>query len=277
MADTVKTLTDLLTALPLNTDRLIKPQNLRDLAVSVMSQTTLNIWDAKSHVIANVTDPGSAQDAATKNYVDNKVSAAFGTPPDYSSFESDGTLVFHGNATVWDDQAISGVAVRGGASAPSFKPLSTTGLYLYAFSDNHGADETLYFTVQMPHGRLSGSDLDFHIHLVPSANGSVGADAAHFRFTYQWVDINGIFSGTSSTEPLTITVGAADALKHLLVSFSDIAGSGHTGLSSILTVALTRLSKTDSATETYTGDLFLLSADCHVPRDTVGSRQELSK
>lgn len=125
----------------------------------------------------------------------------------------------------------------------------------------------------MPHRWASATSAYFHLHVVPSANGAGGNEDVVFNIDYQWVNINSTYSTTTnSTLPLTFRVGAADANKHLVWSFTALSGAGKT-LSSDLIIILTRLSKT-SASDNYTGDIWLRYTDLHLELDKVGSSSQ---
>jgi hypothetical protein len=57
-----------------------------------------------NHASANYLTAASLTNYYTKSQVDSLIGGAhFGGSSSYSYFEADGTLVFTGNATVWDD------------------------------------------------------------------------------------------------------------------------------------------------------------------------------
>lgn len=189
-----------------------------------------------------------------------------------------GRLTFIGTATYWKDVAPYSVATGSGPSAPALAQYGTTGHYLHKFADNHGSDEAITIAFQMPHEWKIGSDVHFHVHVIPSANGSAGNNQVIFRASYQWVNIDGSFSTTTNTDlDTTFTVGASDGNAHKLWEPSALSGSGKT-LSGGLVITLSRLSKTNpGGADNYTGDVWLLFTDCHVECDAVGSADETTK
>ena len=202
----------------------------------------------------------------------------FGGVTNGIQIDKGGRLTFNGTATYWKDIAPYSVATGSGPSAPALAQYGTTGHYLYKFADNHGTDEALTIAFQMPHEWKIGSDVHFHVHVIPSANGSAGNNQVIFRASYQWVNIDGSFSTTTNTDlDTTFTVGASDGNAHKLWEPSALSGSGKT-LSGGLVITLTRLSKTNpGGADNYTGDVWLLFTDCHCECDAVGSADETSK
>lgn len=176
----------------------------------------------------------------------------------------------------WDD--VAPYYINGqGSDVAAVGAYGTTGLAWYKFADNHAKDEELQFSFQLPHRWAAGTDVHFHLHVVPSANGAGGNEDAVFQISYQWVNIGEAFSTTTMTTPTATTfrVGAAGANKHTLWEFAALAGSGKT-LSSDLVIILKRLSKT-SASDNYTGDVWLRYTDIHVEIDSIGSLGEVTK
>ena len=90
------------------------------------------------------------------------------TGGDYIEVESDGTIEFNGDATVWDDLRVSlDRAKLSGANTPTFEKMkddgggpASNGVYAYNFDD----DDELWFSVQMPHCWKQGSTIYPHLH-----------------------------------------------------------------------------------------------------------------
>lgn len=175
----------------------------------------------------------------------------------------------------WDD--IQPYYISGqGPSVAGTAQYGTTGFYWYKFTDSAAKNEELQFSFQLPHRIVEGSDVHFHIHVVPSANGAGGNEDVVFRMSYQWVNIGGSYSTTTNTDvDTTFRVGASDGNKSVLWEPAAISGSGKT-LSSDLVIILKRMSK-DAAADNYSGDIWLRYTDIHCEIDSLGSISEVSK
>lgn len=203
-------------------------------------------------------------------WCDYKVNQSkFGRPTDghYSEFETDGTLVFNGNATVWEDLRVPGSSTRVGASAPDMDAiLASGGIYANGF-DGGVTMEQVFFQIQIPHSYKQGTTIHPHVHWMPS---DANAGTVQWNLEYSWSNINGVFGA-----PVIITVvqaAAGAAWTHQFAEMPDISGVGKT-ISSMLVCRLYRNPNLD----TYASDAILLDFDIHYQIDTVGSRLELTK
>ena len=192
----------------------------------------------------------------------------------YSEFESDGTLKFNGNATVWTDLRvpISNVKV-GGTKIPTFT--AYRGGLVLAFADQavEGNEEIAYFLVQLDHSYKHETALSPHVHWA-SEDGNTLKNVV-WKLTYSWADINGMFGAET---PLTATAACPEEYYHKLTAFDDITPPALTGdgVSSMLICSISRNSS--NVADTYASkSAYLLEVDFHYEKDTVGSRQEAVK
>lgn len=195
---------------------------------------------------------------------------------DYFEIEADGTLVFLGAATVWDDLRVAAVAAKlGGVKDPGFTVFLTNGagsqgVFLYWF--DAAVEEELYFAVQLPHSYKEGTNITPHVHWVPKTNGAVG-EVVSWGLEYAWAN-NGVTFG-NTTIIYTNTHNPADnplvASRQYKSFFAAIAGAGKT-ISSMLVCRLFRDATATGLTDSYTDDAGLLEIDFHYEQDTVGSR-----
>lgn len=203
----------------------------------------------------------------------------FGGSTHYTQFESDGTILFVGDATVWDDLRIMpGVFDLPGVADPAIVPYDVNGggtnVYLREFAVNDIAS----FTVQLPHNYKEGTNISAHVHWTPGANG-VGESGAYvgWKLDYSWANINGAF-GNMATADLSDACDGTNH-KHQMTPVATITGTGKT-ISSML---LCNIKRTDTGTDdTWSGSgagnlPMLLEIDFHYEIDTIGSRTVSSK
>jgi hypothetical protein len=184
----------------------------------------------------------------------------------FTKFESDGTMVMNGTATVWEDLRFPATAINpaGAASAMVF---DTTNI---GFTAGAAGTQVIAIIGQMPHSWKEGSDIYPHIHWEPT---TTNTGNVLWRLEYKWTNIG-------DTEPAGFTTldildaGDGTALKHQIASFAAISGAGKT-ISSIITMKVSRIG--GDATDTYTGDALLKEFDIHFESDTLGSRSEFTK
>ncbi|PKP24778.1 MAG: hypothetical protein CVU03_10900 [Bacteroidetes bacterium HGW-Bacteroidetes-2] len=188
--------------------------------------------------------------------------------------EADGTLVFEGNAEVWDDLRVS--MDKGSSSASLDYFLGSSGGQIWYFRDDKGL-ETLSFQVQLPHSYKEGTNIYPHLHWSPKVtkNGYV-----KWNLDYTWVNYD---ASTPLVFPANITStviarGPFTAKTHLITGLTT-GGVGLNGtgkkVSSILICRLWRDS--GDSQDTYTDDAGLLSLDFHYQIDMVGSRTQYTK
>jgi len=188
----------------------------------------------------------------------------------YLDVESDGTIEFNGNATVWEDLRVS--LERGkvaGGNVPTFAAVNGTSIYAYHFA----ANDEIWFSVQMPHAWKLGTTIYPHLHWMPTTDVDP-SDNVRIILDYAWVNI-----GDDYPAPTTLTrdvpTGVNNAFNHRLHNFDDsgISGAGKT-LSSVI---LCRFARGTAAADNYAGDIVGMEIDFHYEIDTVGSRQITTK
>lgn len=178
----------------------------------------------------------------------------------------------------WDDIAPYYISGQGPSVAGTAQ-YGTTGFFWYKLADNHAKNEELQFSFQIPHRWAAGTNVHFHLHTVPSANGAAGNEDVVIRTQYQWVNIGGAY-GTATSDNTTVDtifrVGAAEANTHALWETTDSWNGSTKTLSSDLVVIISRLSNS-SSDDNYTGDVWLRYVDLHVEIDSLGSLSEVVK
>ena len=201
------------------------------------------------------------------------------TGGNYTQFESDGTVEFVGDATVWDDIRINaGGFDKPGVSDPApviyYPAGGGLGVSLYEFAK----DDWVSFTVQMPHSYAAGENVYIHLHWTPGDYGvTESGNLVGWKIDYSWANMGDTF-------PAMTTVDLSDACdgtdhKHQVTSDVVLTGTGK----EISSMLICNLRRTDTGTDdTWTGLVpgqlpMILEVDIHYPINTVGSRTRTSK
>lgn len=189
---------------------------------------------------------------------------------------TDKTIVL--DETVWDDCLPYSVNPGTGLTALTIADYGTTGFRMNQWSNNVAANEEIQCYFQLPHSYKQGTDLSLHIHYVASGNGATGASAVEFNLAYQWVNVASAYSSAANvTSNQTFIIGTADNGVHNLWDFTHLSGTGKI-VSSDVMVKIKRLTNVaDRVNDNYPGPVWLRYVDIHFEKDTIGSRQELSK
>ena len=142
-----------------------------------------------------------------------------GSESNATETETDGTSVAIGDATCWEDANIDAKTVFGFGSAPDIVNLASTNIEVSAFSAT--TEEEIDSVIELPHARVSGSDISFHVHWYPT-NTNTGT----VRWGLEYVAVG---EGETVTTGTTITVddvASGTAWTRQSVSFANIAVSG---------------------------------------------------
>lgn len=182
-----------------------------------------------------------------------------------SYFEKDGTLVFNGNATVWDDtQSNLGIA-RLPLSNPVVLKSWKGNLTSYAFEEKvSSSEENIEFSMQLSHSIKLGSNITCHLHYnVPTAS----IQNISFYLEYNCANVSSTYYSTNK-KITKVFVLKNISYRNSIADFDKISCKG--SISQIDKFYLKRLSSKDS----YTNDVFIDYFDCHIEKDTLGSRTE---
>ncbi|MCK9421422.1 MAG: hypothetical protein M0Q38_02380 [Bacteroidales bacterium] len=188
-----------------------------------------------------------------------------------TTFENDGTMVFNGNATVWDDIQMPGIIGKIGVRTPTFS-VFRGGLYAYSFD----TPDALFFQIQIQHSWKQGSPITPHIHISPS-NGNSGNTVWHIE--YCWANVNKTFRSITNILDATIPINANDH-QNLILSFGNIApteGDDPNANDLISSILMCKIYRDNTGLDTYASKIFLLSFDVHYEKDTEGSREQITK
>jgi hypothetical protein len=199
----------------------------------------------------------------------------------YTSVEPDGTVVFNGDATVWDDLRIIPTAFDfAGGTDPTLVNYQPTGsgavTKLYEFAKN----DVAYFVAQLPHSYREGTDIFVHIHWTPGVRGTEeNGKTVGWKVLYTWANIDGTFSAMSTADLSDACDGTDD--KHQKTGYITI--DGHTVPKTISSMLLCQVTRTDTGADdtwvsTTSGQLpLILEVDFHYEINTVGSRSSTAK
>lgn len=204
----------------------------------------------------------------------------------YSKIEPDGTLIFEGDAVVWDDLRFPAVSFGlGSANDPGFAQYKTDGatsrgVYIYFFDS--GTEEELFLAIQLSHKYKFGTDICPHVHFIVPTNGAAG-QFVKWGFEYTLAKIGDTFGNTTTiytdaSSAATATLSGDASLiadKHYVAEFPDIDGSG---IDDVSTMILARIFRdAGDGDDDYPNDAGLLEFDLHYQIDTIGSRSEYIK
>jgi hypothetical protein len=132
-----------------------------------------------------------------------------------------------------------------------------------------------YFTIQMPHTYVQGTDLYPHVHWTPRDRGvSESGNTVNWCLDYTICNVNCTYSPSATVSFLAICDGVND--KHQVKGNGPISGTG-LHISHILVGRIYRGSGDTWATNTPGNLPSLLEIDFHYQLDTTGSQQEFIK
>jgi hypothetical protein len=175
------------------------------------------------------------------------------------------------HATVYDDLTVSPLAAKTpAADYPGFAEFPA-GSQTFGYYFDAASDECVYFSLQLPHKYKEGTALHPHVHWAPT-NTDTGDVVWQLDYTIK--SMSGTYG--ASSQIYINDAGDGTALKHQVVSFSTISGSGLT-ISAIMFGKLCRDANGTNATDSYNADAVLLAFDLHIELDTLGSRSEGAK
>ena len=200
----------------------------------------------------------------------------FGNTSHNTEFESDGTIKFNGDATVWNDFVVELSSAKiPAANAPNWAKVAddgsgSTGVYAWHFDDG----EYIEFHIQMPHDWKEGSTIYPHVHFECTSDVDP-TDKFDLELEYFWVDIGEDRPANTTLENRECETGVNTDTQHQIVNIPEngIDGTGHT-ISSIL---ICRLERVAAASDNYADQIIIYDADVHYEVDSIGSRGVTSK
>ena len=176
----------------------------------------------------------------------------------------------------WDDlRIVPGAFQFAGSADPTLSAWQPTGagatFQVYEFTN---ADE-VFFSIQMPHKYVQGSDLKPHIHWTPRARGvAESGKTVAWKLDYTIADVDENFIA-SATVDLTDTCSGVNE-KHEITVSETIVGTNLL-ISHMIIGRIYRDAGDSWATNTPGNRPVLLEFDIHYQLDTIGSQNEVSK
>jgi len=233
-----------------------------------MALTDKQIYDLNNSMVAaqNVSLGNIISGITSTLPTSGSILAIFGDAQNNTSFEADGTMIFSGSATVWDDIFFPLVtAKQGQTDKPAFSVAEVA--YLFPQADTSAS---MLMVAQFPHSYKIGSSIDPHVHWKQTQSGSVV-----YKMAYKWFPIGGNVPATweihaMNNSVVTYTSGSIHQLNYGSMISGSMLASG-VGVSSIMLIKLYR------EDNTYAGDAVTYQFDIHFEKDTLGSRTEYSK
>lgn len=170
--------------------------------------------------------------------------------------------------TAWEDLRVdlNTVGLVPGATKPD-KEVFKNGTYTYSFDAS--SNESVIFSVQMPHNWKTETAIEPHLHWCPNGTNT---STAVYKLEYTVATINGTFGNTVSIFSNDTADGTA--LKHQISNFPAIAMTGN-NISTMLICNLSRMGG-DSA-DNLTDESKLLGFDFHYQIDSLGSATNSTK
>jgi hypothetical protein len=194
-----------------------------------------------------------------------------GAPTNYSKFESDGTLEFNGNATVWNDANMgAGMLQLPVASQPDEANFvdeggADTDISTWAFA----VGEKVSGSIEIPHDYKEGSDITFHVHWQGIA-APTGTDNVKWSLDYTVAQMEATLDAATN---ITVETAYDTQYEFKISSFSAITGTNF----NIGDQFLFTLERVVAAGDAYNGDALVATVGIHYECDTAGSRQITSK
>jgi hypothetical protein len=204
-----------------------------------------------------------------------------GDATNYTNIETDGTIEFFGDATVWEDLRIEPTIKASGSNDPTLTKWfdngsGSRGVFLFDFDDAVTASQKeVSFQVQLPHA-WKGTTIHPHVHWIPSAAGT--SQRPVWGLEYNWTNVGQTFGNTSIAYTTALVPNDTNLTQygHYVSTFAGITPtSSQDDISAVLCCRLFR--RSGDASDTYTGTCGLLYVDFHYEINTIGSRSEFTK
>lgn len=195
-----------------------------------------------------------------------------GGTTNYTEIESDGTLVFKGAATVWNDANVGAMslALPVAAQPDEVNFLDSTGTDTGITTWGFAVGEKVSGAIDIPHDYKEGSDFTPHVHFQIIAAPAGGTDKAKWQITYgKGREGTVLAAATTITKEIDVT----NQYYFYRADFTAITGTNwKMGDQFIFT-----LSRVAASSDEFAGDLLIATVGLHYECDTVGSRAITTK
>lgn len=192
-----------------------------------------------------------------------------GTPTNNTTIEADGTVVYNGDATTWNDINKSLLPLSTGANVPSIIAVNGAAHLKVRGFNGIGTLNELGEGCEILHDYKEGTDIVPHLHWAPT---TADIGDVKWQLAYMWIDRLGVFTAETVVSVTVTTSGVA--WQEARSNFPAISGTGkHIG--GRFHFVLFR--DPADAADTYAHDAAGFDFGIHYERDTIGSRQITAK
>lgn len=254
----------------------IERDGRRNSKVASIKESTAESLRINAHI--GITEADLLAEIATKTtepevldlLAADKASAKFGGAEDYTEFETDGTLLMEGKATVFNDIVCPLIVRTTGVGRPTLATM-VGNIQQYTFAVNAYAEIE---AIDLPHSWKEGSEVEIHVHWATGGLNDATVRGVKWEIEYAYAGMTGAYT-TATTDSAEAVIAANEPAGTLHYTTVDtFIPTGYT----IGTQMVLRLKRIASVTNTApAADPFALAVGVHIEQDTIGSRERGSK
>jgi hypothetical protein len=195
---------------------------------------------------------------------------ALGSETDYTEFESDGTMLMVGKATVFNDIVCPLIVRTTGVNRPALATF-VGNILQYVFEvDDYAEIEA----IELPHCWKEGSEIEIHIHWATGGLNDGTPRKVKWEIEYAYAGMSGGAFTSTTTDSAEGTIAANEAAGTLHYTTIDtFTPTGYT----IGTQMVMRVKRIAGTGTEPAADPFALAVGVHIEQDTIGSRERGSK
>lgn len=188
-----------------------------------------------------------------------KVYNDIGTDID-SNFKAILDRYYLSKAIVYRDQFVDGLALKSGASAPTFAAFQD-GVWASRF--DNAATNSVHGTIELQHDYVDGTDLELHLHWSPT---TTNTGDCKWGVEYTFANMDATFPTTTTVT--AVQAGSGTVNKHQYLTIATLSGIGLTK-GAVMAFRLYR--DGTHASDTFTGNAFLHRVALHYAVNKLGS------